>query len=90
MREFNLRIQQIKGILDPNKMASGAYQVFKSNTPIRTGNARSNTNIKGNEIQAQYTYATRLDQGYSKQKPKGMTEPTIKWLQAYIKKNLGK
>lgn len=90
MREFSLRIKQIKGIIDPQKMAEGAYQVFKSNTPIRSGNARSSTDLKGNEIHANYPYATRLDNGYSKQKPKGMSEPTIKWLQAYIKKNLGK
>lgn len=90
MREFNLRIKQIKGILDPKKMAEGAHKVFTANTPIRSGNARSNTDLKGNEIQANYPYATRLDNGYSRQKPQGMTKPTIKWLQDYVKKHLGK
>ena len=87
---FNLRIEQIKGITDQNKMAQGAYRVFSVNTPIRTGNARRNTHLAQNEIEADYPYAVRLDEGYSKQRPNGMTNPTIAWLQDYIRKNLGK
>lgn len=87
---FNLRIDKIKGILDQNKMASEAYKVFLRNTPIRTGNARSNTALDQNEIVADYPYAVRLDNGWSKQSPNGMTQPTVKFLQDYIKKNLGK
>jgi hypothetical protein len=87
---FNLRINQIKGILDQNKMANEAHKVFLQNTPVRTGNARANTILERNEIIADYPYAVRLDQGWSKQKPKGMSSPTIKFLQDYIKKNLGK
>ena len=90
MREFNLRINQIKGILDPIKMAKQAHKVFWSNTPIKSGNARRNTNLYQNTIEANYPYATRLDEGYSKQRPNGMTKPTIAFLQEYIKKNLGK
>lgn len=87
---FNLRINQIKGILDQNKMANEAHKVFLRNTPVKTGNARANTELVRNEILADYPYAIRLDQGWSKQSPKGMSEPTIKFLQDYIKKNLGK
>jgi len=87
---FNLRINQIKGILDQNKMANEAHKVFLRNTPVKTGNARANTELVRNEIIADYPYAVRLDQGWSKQSPKGMSEPTIKFLQDYIKKNLGK
>ena len=87
---FSLRIDQIKGILDQNKMAAEAYKVFYRNTPIRTGNARNNTDLERNDIVADYPYAVRLDNGWSKQSPKGMTEPTMKFLQDYIKKNLGK
>jgi hypothetical protein len=87
---FNLRINQIKGILDQNKMANEAYKVFLTNTPVKTGNARANTELVRNEIIADYPYAVRLDQGWSKQRPKGMSEPTIKFLQDYINKNLGK
>lgn len=87
---FSLRIDQIKGILDQNKMAQEAYKVFYKNTPIRTGNARSNTVLERNDIVADYPYAVRLDNGWSKQSPQGMTSPTMKFLQDYIKKNLGK
>jgi hypothetical protein len=87
---FNLRIEKIKGILDQNKMADEAYKVFLKNTPYKTGNARANTELERNEIIADYPYAVRLDQGWSKQSPKGMSEPTIQFLQDYIKQNLGK
>jgi len=87
---FSLRVKEIKGVLNADKMAKLALPTFKANTPIKTGNARSNTGVFKNEIIADYPYATRLDEGYSKQKPNGMTRPTIKFLQDYIKKNLGK
>ena len=90
MKNFELRIQQIKGILKPVEMAKAAHKVFYANTPIKTGNARRNTNLHQNVIEANYPYATRLDEGYSKQRPAGMTKPTIEFLQDYIKKNLGK
>jgi len=35
-------------------------------------------------------YAERLDQGYSRQAPKGMTEPTEKFLQKRIDDLIGK
>ena len=85
-REFNLRITELKKALDPVHMANGAYRVFYTNTPVRSGNARRNTELRRDEIQANYPYATRLDEGYSKQRPKGMTEPTIEWLQEYVRK----
>lgn len=85
-RNFNMRIKEIKQALDPAHMANGAYTVFYKNTPVRSGNARRNTELRRDEIQANYAYATRLDEGYSKQSPKGMVEPTIKWLQDYVRK----
>lgn len=87
---FSLRIDQIKGILDQNKMAAEAYKVFLKNTPYRTGNAYNNTELERNDIVADYPYAVRLDNGWSKLKPQGMSAPTIQFLQDYIKKNLGK
>jgi hypothetical protein len=89
-RNFTLKINQIKGILDPNKMASEAYDVFVKNTPYKTGNARRNTYLFKNEIHADYPYATRLDEGYSSMSPQGMSEPTLEFLEDYIKQNLGK
>lgn len=55
-----------------------AYQFFKNITPIRTGNARRNT-YQGSQgdIIADYPYAGRLDEGYSRQAPRGMSDPTI-------------
>ena len=58
---------------------------FKSITPIRTGNARSKTKLKKqNEITADYKYAGRLNKGYSRQAPDGMSEPTCEFLKHYI------
>jgi hypothetical protein len=37
------------------------------------------------EIVADYPYAQRLEDGYSKQAPKGMSEPTEKFMQKRLK-----
>lgn len=57
------------------------YKEFVKNTPVNKGNARRNTRLEKDTIVADYPYARRLDEGYSKQSPKGMTEPTEKYLQ---------
>jgi hypothetical protein len=67
-----------------------AYDYFVDSTPIRTGNARSKTRLRGNTIDADYAYAERLDDGYSRQAPKGMTGPTEKFLQKRIDDLIGK
>lgn len=54
---------------------SGTF--FKNTTPVRTGNARSRTHTVGEKISANYAYAGRLDEGYSRQAPNGMSDPTI-------------
>jgi hypothetical protein len=84
--EFKFRLDQIKKDLDPVRMASLAYPVFMSNTPRRTGNAQSNTILRKDAIEANYPYAKRLDEGYSNLKPDGMTKPTAKWFQQYIRR----
>lgn len=66
------------------------YNFFVGVTPIDTGNARKNTKLSGNVINANYVYAEKLDQGYSKQAPKGMVEPTTQYLEKQVKKILGK
>ena len=67
-----------------------ALDKFVRTTPIRTGNARRNTRLQRDVIKADYNYASRLDEGSSRQAPRGMTEPTIKefnkLVKAYIKK----
>lgn len=58
-------------------LPSQALTVFKQNTPKRSGNARNKTRLEGaNTIHANYPYATRLDNGYSRQSPQGMSKPT--------------
>lgn len=84
--EIVKRIKELEKALDPKKLAKEAYDYFKKETPIRTGNARSNTRLQGDEIWADYRYAQRLDGGYSSQAPQGMTKPTEKFIQEYIKK----
>jgi hypothetical protein len=75
--------------LDPKNLAREAYDYFKGITPIAPvngGNARSNTRLRNDEIQADYAYAQRLDNGWSRQAPNGMTKPTEKFIQEYINK----
>ena len=55
-----------------------AYRFYKSETPVRSGNARNKTKLRNKQIKSGYPYAGRLDEGWSKQAPKGMTEPTMK------------
>lgn len=63
------------------------HQVFVENTPIRTGNARNSTKLQGDNIVADYNYATALEvDGRSNQAPKGMSEPTIEWVRAELRK----
>lgn len=54
---------------------SGTF--FKNKTPVRTGLARSRTRTVGQKVTADYGYAGRLDEGYSRQAPSGMSDPTI-------------
>lgn len=59
-----------------------AAKVFEKNTPIRSGFARRNTKLTRQKIiEANYPYAERLDKGWSKQSPQGMTQPTIENIQ---------
>lgn len=67
-----------------------AYNYFVAQTPIRTGNARRSTDLKGNTIVADYAYAGRLDTGWSKQAPQGMTKPTERFIDREINKKIGK
>jgi hypothetical protein len=67
-----------------------AYDYFVDSTPIRTGNARNKTRLRGNTIDANYNYAERLDNGYSRQSPKGMTGPTEKFLEKRINDLIGR
>ena len=78
-------VQGLEDIIDdiPEK----AYEYFVAETPVRSGNARRNTRIRNTTIDANYAYAGRLDEGWSKQSPDGMTEPTIKYIERLISDN---
>ena len=67
-----------------DQVPTQAYTYFKAVTPIRSGNARRSTHINKDIIHAQYPYAERLDNGYSRQAPNGMSKPT----EAFIKKTV--
>jgi hypothetical protein len=87
--EINLRLQQIKKEITATAMAKEAHQYFRKITPIapvQGGNARRNTFLVNDTVQANYPYAQRLDQGYSRQAPDGMSKPTIQYMQDLVKK----
>lgn len=83
------RLKELQKILTPEAIAKEAFGAWYKNTPIRSGNARRHTDLRGNIIEANYPYAVRLDHGWSKQSPKGMLEPTMVAVRAYIKKYIG-
>lgn len=62
-----------------------AHKEFIAVTPIDKGNARRSTTLNDRTITADYQYAQRLDQGWSKQAPKGMIEPWLRWLDKRLK-----
>lgn len=66
-----------------------AHNFFVKETPIKSGNARRKTVLKGDTIEANYEYANRLNDGHSRQAPKGMTEPTISYVRGQVRKILG-
>ena len=46
------------------------------------------TTLRNKQIKSGYPYAGRLDEGWSKQAPKGMTEPTIGHIDDLVAKEL--
>lgn len=67
-----------------------AHAEFVALTPIDKGNARRKTKLRGDRIVADYAYATRLDEGHSKQAPDGITKPWEAWMQRQLKRIFGK
>jgi hypothetical protein len=67
-----------------------AYKVFKDETPRKSGNARRKTKYRKDTIIADYPYAKRLDEGYSKKAPKGMWEPTVKFIKRTMRQIMRK
>lgn len=81
------KLREIEVMLDENKLADEGAKFMKSITPIDKGNARRKTYANGNSIHADYPYAQRLDENWSKQtNGKGLIQPTIEHLQDLINK----
>lgn len=104
MSNIAKRLNKVLNTLDDKNISQVAYDTFKDVTPIgdpnrwkskykpknyRPGNAKRKTVLKGNEIDANYPYAKRLNEGYSSQAPKGMTEPTLEAVRKYVYNTLG-
>ena len=64
-----------------NDYENTVYKTARANTPVLTGNARRNwkksKDSTGFAVENRVPYIERLDRGYSKKKPKGMTGPTL-------------
>lgn len=67
-----------------------AYTFFRAHTPVRTGNARAHTFLRKDTIIGAYPYAQRLDDGYSRQAPDGMSKPTEAYIKSRLDQILGK
>lgn len=76
----------------PKDVMKDAFKFYKQKTPIRSGNARNKTKLKGSGkvIDSAYPYAGQLDEGWSKQAPNGMTDPTIDYIDNQIDKQIRK
>ena len=92
------RLNRVLQTLNNTQISQEAYRKFVEVTPIKTGNAKRNTKLNGNEINADYQYANVLDKGRhmtnkgmrgSDQAPDGMTKPTIEHVRSYVFRNLG-
>lgn len=75
---------------DLKQLPGQAYKRWVETTPVRNGNARRRTTRQANTINANYPYAQRLDEGYSKQAPDGMTKPVEDWYIKEVEKIFGK
>lgn len=80
--------RKIQRALD--KLPDQAYDVFLDETPVRSGNARRKTRLTGDTINANYDYAGRLDDGYSRQSPRGMVIPTLQFIRKRVRQIIGR
>jgi hypothetical protein len=75
MSNIQRRIQTVTRRL--NQLPAEFHREFVDNTPIDTGNARRKTDLRSDSVVADYDYSVRLQEGYSRQAPDGMRDPTI-------------
>ena len=83
LKEFDKQMADMAELKE--SVMQNAYKHFVSITPKDKGNARRNTKLVRNVIEADYPYAERLDNGWSKQYGgKGMTKPTEEFIEKEI------
>jgi hypothetical protein len=86
-KDFDQMMRQLKEL--PGSVMKKAEPRMKRSTPVDSGNARSKTRLKGDtKIVADYGYAGRLDDGWSKQSPKGFTEPTEDFIEDEVTRQI--
>lgn len=73
-----------------NKLPKQAFQFWRKTTPKKTGNARRKTILRNKLILARYPYAERLDDGWSRQAPKGMSTPTLEYIKKITRRAIRK
>lgn len=84
MDKLTRRLSRLANTLQ--RMPRDAHKEFVKETPVDTGNAKRRTDLRGTEIRGNYPYSVRLNEGYSRQAPKGMTEPVIDFIRDEIRK----
>lgn len=85
---FKKRMDKLESI--PELSMKNAHIFLRNKTPKRSGNARNKTRRNNLTIKSDYPYAGRLDDGWSKQAPKGFTGPTLDYLENFIDTQVGK
>jgi hypothetical protein len=76
---------------DLANLPAETHMEFIKQTPIDTGNARRKTRlVNQRKIVAGYSYAARLNNGWSRQAPLGMVKPVREWFKKRIKQILYK
>lgn len=78
---------QVQGLIKDIKEKT--YQTARSLTPVDSGYARSQwkkrDQARGFKVTNATPYIPFLDQGWSRQAPKGITKPTVRTITGYIK-----
>jgi len=87
LTQFNRQMTKALHALDD--LHQFAETTMKEKTPYRDGNARRNTNLRGNTVIANYPYAQRLEDNWSPQtKGQGIIAPTEKAIQDEVTRRL--
>lgn len=87
LTQFNQQMSNAKRAL--NDLPEFAEKTMRAKTPIRSGNARRNTNLQGNTVVADYPYAQRLEDNWSSQtRGQGIITPTEQAIQQEVDRRL--